>query len=80
VNPDESKIQSARRVMNALIKCTAAMAKHLAWEGVNTEMHRITAELLTYHVGINFKDSLALALAQHSNGFKISFAFFITRL
>ena len=48
VNPDESKIQSARRVMNALIKCTAAMAKHLAWEGGNSVMHRITAEIPTF--------------------------------
>ena len=52
------------------IKCGSAMAKHLAREGVNSGMHRITAEVPTFYGGINFKDSLALALAQNSNGFK----------
>jgi len=46
------------------------MAKHLARGGVNSGMHRITAEVPTFHVGINFKDSLALALAQYSNRFR----------
>ncbi len=52
------------------IKSGPAMAKHLARGGVNSGMHRITAEFPTFYGGINFKDSLALALAQHSNGFE----------